>query len=158
MRSVEIKVRESLICLFWPIIQIFRLIHQISITSWYFVFALATEARWLMVLFMCPLANTSFQTFIGHEAQKVHHFSLCLSDEEILLFILSYRSHSFLNRKTMKKPCFDLIWCLSFLLRLLGCCWAFPDFELSLDSLRDLDSKCQFPQETSPYPLLEATV
>lgn len=62
---------------------------------------------------MGTLANTSFQTFIGHEAQRVCHFSLQDFDEEILLFTLSNRSHLFINMKTMKKPWFDLIWCLS---------------------------------------------
>ena len=74
-----------------------------------------------MVPFMGTLANTSFQTFIGHEAEKVCHFSLQDFDEEILLFTLSNRSHLFINMKTMKKPWFDLILRLSFPLSIAGC-------------------------------------
>ena len=74
-----------------------------------------------MVPFMGTLANTSFQTFIGHEAERVCHFSLQDFDEEILLFTLSNRSHLFINMKTMKKPWFDLILRLSFPLSIAGC-------------------------------------
>lgn len=70
---------------------------------------------------MGTLANTSFQTFIGHEAQRVCHFSLQDFDEEVLLFTLSNRSHLFTNMKTMKKPWFDLILRLSFPLSIAGC-------------------------------------
>ena len=74
-----------------------------------------------MVPFMGTLANTSFLTFIGHEAQRVCHFSLQDFDEEILLFTLSNRSHLFINMKTMKKPWFDLILRLSLPLSIAGC-------------------------------------
>ena len=74
-----------------------------------------------MVPFMGTRANTSFQTFIGHEAERVCHFSLQDFDEEILLFTLSNRSHLFINMKTMKKPWFDLILRLSFPLSIAGC-------------------------------------
>lgn len=42
----------------------------------------------------------------------------------------------------MMKPEFNLIWYLSLLLSFIGCFWAFQDFELSLDSLKDLDAQC----------------
>lgn len=128
----KVKVGEALTFLFWPMVQVLRLIHQVPTSPWYSVFALVTATRWLMVPFMGTLANTSFQTFIGHEAERVCHFSLQDFDEEILLFTLSNRSHLFINMKTMKKPWFDLILHLSFPLSIAGCLWVSHDLEWSL--------------------------
>lgn len=47
--------------------------------------------------------------------------------------------------ETKKKPWFDVMWCLSFLLSFTGCFWAFHDFELPLYERKHLDSKCKFP-------------
>ena len=128
----KVKVGETLIFLFWPMVQILRLIHQVPTSPWYFVFTIVTATRWLMVLFMGALTHTSFQTFIGHEAQRICHFSLQYFEEEIFLFTLSNRSHLFINMKTMEKTWFDLIWCLFFPLSFTGCFWTSHDLERSL--------------------------
>lgn len=128
----KVKVGEALTFLFWPMVQVLRLIHQVPTSPLESVFALVTATRWLMVPFMGTLANTSFQTFIGHETQRVCHFSLQDFDEEVLLFTLSNRRHLFTNMKTMKKPWFDLILRLSFPLSIAGCLWVSRDLEWSL--------------------------